>query len=204
MIFKPCARIVVRQHGERLPHRRRVGVVAVVHDRDAVRQAQHLAAMRRGLQLRRAIRDRLERHVELERDGRCREHVREVAASHERRADVDGAARGGHPGARAVDPAVDDRGRADVGGPFDPERHDAARKRSDARADALVVRVGDQQRRRIGALEDLRLGVGNVIDRVEEADGAIVGSSIVKKIEEYIGKPELVSEVAAFAAGLKE
>jgi tryptophan synthase alpha chain len=37
----------------------------------------------------------------------------------------------------------------------------------------------------------------------QEADGAIVGSSIVKKVEEYIGKPELVSEVAAFAGWLR-
>jgi tryptophan synthase alpha chain len=36
----------------------------------------------------------------------------------------------------------------------------------------------------------------------EEADGAIVGSSIVKKVEEYIGKAELVNEVASFARWL--
>lgn len=36
----------------------------------------------------------------------------------------------------------------------------------------------------------------------QEADGAIVGSSIVKKVEEYIGNPKLVSEVAAFASWL--
>jgi tryptophan synthase alpha chain len=37
----------------------------------------------------------------------------------------------------------------------------------------------------------------------QEADGAIVGSSIVKKVEEYIGNPKLVSEVAAFARWLR-
>jgi len=37
----------------------------------------------------------------------------------------------------------------------------------------------------------------------QEAEGAIVGSSIVKKVEEYSGKPELVVEVAAFAKWLK-
>ena len=36
----------------------------------------------------------------------------------------------------------------------------------------------------------------------QEADGAIVGSSIVKKIEEYIGQAELVSKVSAFARWL--
>jgi tryptophan synthase alpha chain len=36
----------------------------------------------------------------------------------------------------------------------------------------------------------------------QEADGAIVGSSIVKKVEEYIGNPKLVSEVAAFVSWL--
>ena len=37
----------------------------------------------------------------------------------------------------------------------------------------------------------------------QEAEGAIVGSSIVKKVEEYSGTPELVVEVAAFAKWLK-
>jgi tryptophan synthase alpha chain len=38
----------------------------------------------------------------------------------------------------------------------------------------------------------------------QEADGAVVGSSIVKKVEEYIGKPDLVTAVAAFAKWLKQ
>jgi tryptophan synthase alpha chain len=37
----------------------------------------------------------------------------------------------------------------------------------------------------------------------EEADGAIVGSSMVKKIEEFAGSPKLVSEVGAFANWLR-
>ncbi len=37
----------------------------------------------------------------------------------------------------------------------------------------------------------------------QEADGAIVGSSIVKEIEQYIDKPDLVQHVSAFAAWLK-
>jgi tryptophan synthase alpha chain len=37
----------------------------------------------------------------------------------------------------------------------------------------------------------------------EEADGAIVGSSIVKEVEKHIGKADLVEKVAAFAAWLK-
>ena len=36
----------------------------------------------------------------------------------------------------------------------------------------------------------------------QEAEGAIVGSSIVKKIEEHIGQPDLVSKVSAFARWL--
>ena len=35
------------------------------------------------------------------------------------------------------------------------------------------------------------------------ADGAIVGSSIVKAVEENIGRPDLVERVAAFTAWLK-
>jgi tryptophan synthase alpha chain len=37
----------------------------------------------------------------------------------------------------------------------------------------------------------------------QQADAAIVGSSIVKEIEQHIGKPDLVARVAAFAAWLK-
>jgi tryptophan synthase alpha chain len=37
----------------------------------------------------------------------------------------------------------------------------------------------------------------------EEADGAAVGSSIVKEVEKHIGKADLVEKVAAFAAWLK-
>jgi tryptophan synthase alpha chain len=37
----------------------------------------------------------------------------------------------------------------------------------------------------------------------EEADAAIVGSSIVKEIEQHIGKADLVERVAAFACWLK-
>jgi len=37
----------------------------------------------------------------------------------------------------------------------------------------------------------------------QEAEGAIVGSSIVKAVEENIGRPDLVERVAAFAAWLK-
>jgi tryptophan synthase alpha chain len=38
----------------------------------------------------------------------------------------------------------------------------------------------------------------------QEADGAVVGSSIVKKVEENIGQPELIAKVASFAAWLKD
>ena len=37
----------------------------------------------------------------------------------------------------------------------------------------------------------------------QEADAAIVGSSIVKEIEQHIGRPDLVENVAAFAGWLK-
>ena len=37
----------------------------------------------------------------------------------------------------------------------------------------------------------------------QEADGVIVGSSIVKEVENHIGKPDLVERVAAFAGWLK-
>ena len=37
----------------------------------------------------------------------------------------------------------------------------------------------------------------------QEADGVIVGSSIVKEVEQNAGKPDLVEKVAAFGAWLK-
>ena len=37
----------------------------------------------------------------------------------------------------------------------------------------------------------------------QEADGAVVGSAIVKEIEQNIGRPDLVERVAAFADWLK-
>ena len=37
----------------------------------------------------------------------------------------------------------------------------------------------------------------------QEADAAVVGSSIVKEIEQHIGKPDLVQRVSAFASWLK-
>jgi tryptophan synthase alpha chain len=36
-----------------------------------------------------------------------------------------------------------------------------------------------------------------------EAEGAVVGSSIVKALEDNMGRPDLVERVAAFAAWLK-
>jgi len=37
----------------------------------------------------------------------------------------------------------------------------------------------------------------------QEADGAIVGSSIVKEVEQHAGRPDLVEKVAAFASWLR-
>ena len=37
----------------------------------------------------------------------------------------------------------------------------------------------------------------------EEADGAVVGSAIVREIEQHIGKSDMVEKVAAFAGWLK-
>jgi tryptophan synthase alpha chain len=64
--------------------------------------------------------------------------------------------------------------------------------------------------RTLGSFTKTPIAVGFGISRPEhlqavwqEADGAIVGSSIVKKIEEFMGNPKLVSEVGAFASWLR-
>ncbi len=64
--------------------------------------------------------------------------------------------------------------------------------------------------RRARAITKLPIAVGFGISRPEhlkavweEADGAIVGSSIVKEVEQHMGKPDMVEKVAAFAAWLK-
>lgn len=63
---------------------------------------------------------------------------------------------------------------------------------------------------RLGSYTKSPIAVGFGISRPEhvravwqEADGAIVGSSIVKEIEQHIGKTDLVERVSAFASWLK-
>lgn len=63
---------------------------------------------------------------------------------------------------------------------------------------------------RLRSHTDAPIAVGFGISRPEhvravwqEADAAIVGSSIVKEIEQHIGSPDLVESVAAFAGWLK-
>ena len=70
-----------RQHVERAPGRGRVGVVAVVDDRDAARQPNDLAAVRRRPQQRRAFRhDRSSGTSNSERHRGCGQDVRQVPA----------------------------------------------------------------------------------------------------------------------------
>jgi tryptophan synthase alpha chain len=64
--------------------------------------------------------------------------------------------------------------------------------------------------KRLRSNTELPIAVGFGISRPEhvravwqEADAAVVGSSIVKEIEQHIGKPELVESVATFAGWLK-
>ena len=79
--------------------------------------------------------------------------------------------------------------------------------RPDERYDIVSV-VAHHELIRIGT--ELPIAVGFGISRPEhvkavweEADGAVVGSSIVKEIEQHMGKPDMVEKVAAFAAWLK-
>ncbi len=65
--------------------------------------------------------------------------------------------------------------------------------------------------RTLRAFTKLPIAVGFGISQPEhvravwqEADGAIVGSSILKQVEEHIGQPELVAKVASFARWLND
>ena len=71
---------------------------------------------------------------------------------------------------RAFDTPVDEARRADIGVAGDPEGHDAAAKGPHPRRNPLVVRVRDQHRRRVSALEDFRLRVGDRVERREKPE----------------------------------
>ena len=160
-----------RQHLERLPGRGRVRVVAVVDHRDAARQPHDLAAVRRRPQLRGSRRHARQRHAELLGHRGRGEDVRQVGAAEQRRRHVHRAAPRRHARAGPLDAAIHNGARAHVGGGrLDPERHHAAAERADPRGDPRIVGVGDEQRRRAGPLEDLGLGVGDRVERGEEAE----------------------------------
>ena len=126
--------------------------------------------MRGGLKRRHPRRDVRQRHVELDRHRRRRQYVRQVRAADERRREVHLAARRRHARARSIDPAIDDRGRAHVGRPIDPERHDAAAESVQARRDQRIVGVRHEHVLLARAFEDLRLRVRDRADRREEAE----------------------------------
>ena len=65
----------------RLPQSGRARIVRVVDERDPPREPQQLAAMRGRLEPTRGLYDLRHRNVELDRDCRRREHVREVSES---------------------------------------------------------------------------------------------------------------------------
>ena len=136
-----------RQHVERAPRRGRVRVVAVVDHRDAARQPQHLAPMRGGLEPRRPVGNRVERHAELERDRGRGQHVRQVAAADERSRELALAAAG--VATRATLPSTPrsstrPRGRRPAATiPNVTTRPGNAATRATI---AVVVRIGDEQR----------------------------------------------------------
>ena len=163
-------RFRLRQHVERASGRRRIRVVAVVDHGDAARQPHDLAAVRRRPQRRRACGDVGKRHVELQRDRGRRQDVRQVGAAEQRRRHVGASFRRRDARLHPVHAAVDDVGRTHVRVAIDPERDHASREPRQARDDARIIGVGDEQRRARRALENLRLCVGDRVDRGEEAD----------------------------------
>ena len=120
-----------------LLRRGRVGVVAVVDDRDAARQPHDLAAMRRRPQAGALSRDVGERHVELQRHRGRRRGCSRGFRGRPAASSTSTLPRGVViTGAGAVDPAIDDVGCAHVGGALDAERHDPAAKSHDPRHDS--------------------------------------------------------------------
>ncbi len=71
---------------------------------------------------------------------------------------------------RPVEPAVLDRGGADVGRGVDPEGHDLAEEPLRPPHDSRVVGVGHEHVVGARALEDLGLGVGDGVGGGEESE----------------------------------
>ena len=148
----------MRDHVERAAQRRRARVVGVVDQRDAAAQPRRpRRGDRPGEAARRRRRCRRAR-CRIERDGRGREHVRQIAASEQRRFDDALAGRRRHARAHAVDAAVLDRRGADrralstVAEGHDPA--DERRAPAPSRADRLrcrPARVPASARSRISA-----------------------------------------------------
>ena len=159
------------RHGvEHLPQRRRTGVVRIVDERDAPGQPEQLAAMRRRLQTTRGLYDLRHRNFELDRDGRRGQHIRQVAQAEERRDQRGRTRRRLELGRRAVETAVLDVRRSDIGCGIDAECHDLAEKPLGPGHDPRIVGVGDEHVLGVSGLENFGFRVGNRLGRLEEAE----------------------------------
>ena len=157
-----------RQRAQRLRQRRRARVVGVVDHHHVVAQPpDHPAPIRRA-DARHAVAHDLQRHAAGRRHRGRRQHVGQVGPAEERRLEHRLAVARHHGGARAVEAAVLDLGGAHLRARRLAEGHRAARKGAAAAGDARIVGRADEQRRGVGALEDLGLGVGDGVARREE------------------------------------
>ena len=133
-------------------------------------QPQHLAAAGRRPEARRTLRNGRERNVELDRHGRRRQHVGEVAAADQRRRQIERSSRRGDAWRRC--PSIPRSSTAVArtsASRVDAERHDAAGERDESAAtirSSSALATSTVERR--GALENLGLRVGDGVDRREE------------------------------------
>ena len=159
----------IAEHLQRALRRGGIGVVAVVDNRHAFRQPQHFAAARSGSQTAGGFGDGRQRDAALDRNGCSGQDVGEIGAPDEGRRQIERSLRRRDMRVNAVDASAADGRRANVGVAIDTERHDTTGETGNPPRHHVVVGIGDEHGRRRGALEDLRLGIGDGVHRWEES-----------------------------------
>jgi hypothetical protein len=158
------------EHLERAMQRARARVVRVIDQRDAAAQLANGSAPIGRDQPPRGSDDVLEGNAGVECHRGSGEHVGEIATAEQRCVHLDLPCWRCHPRAHALHAAVLDIARANGRAVRQSEGHDTAGKRARSLHDSPIVGIADQHRRRVGALENLSLGVGDGIGGLKEPE----------------------------------